>query len=498
MNEQIISTLLAKVYEVAIETPLDKAHKLSNKYNANIYLKREDLQPVHSFKIRGAYNKIANLTDKEVNRGVITASAGNHAQGVALSARKMGVQATIVMPVTTPSIKVEAVKMYGAKVILNGNSYSDAYQHSLHLARSLGATYIHPFDDPLVITGQGTIGREIIEQLPDTNMIFVPIGGGGLIAGIAQFVKAIKPSIKIVGVEPDDSNAMTQSLIANKRVTLNHVGIFADGVAVKQVGKHTFSIIKNLVDEIITVNNDEICSAIKAIFEETRAIVEPAGALSLAGLTKYTQIKPVTDQNIVTICSGANMTFERLQFVAERTLIGSGKEALLAIELQEQPGALLSLCQDVIHGYNVTEFSYRRSNSNKANILVGIGLDDNHNLSTLKESLQRHDYSFHDLSADDTAKEHIRHMVGGSNTSGLQEYIFEVNFPEKPGALISFLKKIGKSFNISLFHYRGQGADIGRVLIGFETKNLKLLTNRLNKTDYDWNNVDSKAVELYL
>jgi threonine dehydratase len=498
MNEQIISTLLAKVYEVAIETPLDTANKLSNRYNANIYLKREDLQPVHSFKIRGAYNKIAHLKDKQLKKGVITASAGNHAQGVALSAQKMGIHATIVMPVTTPPIKVDAVKMYGAKVILNGNSYSDAYQHSLHLARSLGATYIHPFDDPLVIAGQGTIGREIIEQLPDTTMIFVPVGGGGLIAGIAQFVKAIKPSIKIIGVEPDDSNAMTQSLAANKRVTLNHVGIFADGVAVKQVGKHTFSIIKNSVDEIITVNNDEICSAIKAIFEETRAIVEPAGALSLAGLNKYAQNNTIIDQNIVTICSGANMTFERLQFVAERTLIGSGKEALLAIELPEQPGALLTLCQDVIHGYNVTEFSYRRNNSTKATILVGIGLDDHHNLSTLKESLQRNDYSFYDLSADDTAKEHVRHMVGGSNALGLQEYIFEVNFPEKPGALISFLKTIGNSFNISLFHYRGQGADIGRVLIGFETENFTLLTSCLNKTDYDWNTVDSEAVNLYL
>ena len=498
MNDVVKQTLLARVYDVAVETPLEKADLLSRQIGCSIYIKREDLQPIHSFKIRGAYNKIVQLHDAEKERGIIAASAGNHAQGVAYSAQKLRLSAEIVMPKTTPSIKVDAVKSYGAKVILYGDSYSDAYEHSLDRAKKTGATFIHPFDDELVIAGQGTIGREILEQLPDVTHIFICVGGGGLIAGIAQYVKNLRPDITIVGVEPEDSNAMGLSLQSNERIILDHVGIFADGVAVKQVGKRTFEIAKHYVDEVITVTNDQICAAIKSIFEENRSIVEPAGALGVAGAIKYTQEHTVSKANIVALCSGANMTFERLQYIAERTLIGSGKEALFAVTLPEHPGALYSFCHRIVADLSISEFNYRRNDDQKATIMVGLLLRDTSDKQALIDRLKSHSYTYEDLSNDDVAKQHIRHMVGGKYRSTKQEYIYEINFPERPGALQNFLETILDQWNISLFHYRGQGADTGNVLIGFEADNKEKLENMLAKTTYDFAQSSSEALPLFL
>src|SRR5664279_3966539 len=376
MNDAVRDMLLARVYDVAIETPLERADKLSTQCGFEIYLKREDLQPVHSFKLRGAYNKIAQLTKTEKAKGVIAASAGNHAQGVALSAQKLGISALIVMPRTTPSIKIDAVKSYGAKVELFGDSYSDAAEHCKQRQQETGRTFVHPFDDPLVIAGQGTIGREILEQLPTATHIFVPVGGGGLIAGIAQYVKALRPDIKIVSVEPEDSNVLQASMAAGKRVVLPHVGIFADGVAVKQLGEITYALCQKYVDDAITVSSDELCAAIKHIFESTRGIVEPAGALGMAGITKYAATHDMKDATAVAICSGANIAFERLQFVAERTLLGSGKEALFAVTMPEKPGALQHFCSQVVNGHNITQFGYRLNKRGEAHISVDVSMRD--------------------------------------------------------------------------------------------------------------------------
>ena len=498
MNDAVRETLLARVYDVATESPLTKAKKLSSTLGSQVYLKREDLQPVHSFKLRGAYNKMVQLSLKDKAKGVIAASAGNHAQGVALSAQKLNLSALIVMPQTTPAIKVEAVKSYGADVILFGDNYTEAYEHCLTLVEKTGRTFVHPFDDLQVIAGQGTIGREILEQLATTSDIFVPVGGGGLIAGVAQYVKALRSDIKIIGVEPKDSNAMQAALTANKRVSLEHVGIFADGVAVKQVGSHTFALAKKYVDEIITVDNDQICAAIKSIFEETRSIVEPAGALGVAGIVAYAQNNDLQTSHCVTICSGANMTFERLQFIAERTLIGSGKEALFAVDLAEQPGALQTFCQKVVNGNSISEFSYRLANRKKAIVFVGITFHDAADKSRFSEALATHKFNASDLSLDETAKEHVRHMVGGSSKAAENERIYEVYFPERPGALGDFLAHLGKTWNISLFHYRGQGGDTGKVLVGFEAENKQALEAKLRLAGYDFIAVKSKAVTLFL
>ncbi len=498
MNNTITQTLLARVYDVSIESPLQLAPGLSSRLKNRIYLKREDLQPIHSFKLRGAYNKMAHLTTKERKKGVIAASAGNHAQGVALAAKKLGILALIIMPKTTPLIKIEAVRSYGAKIVLHGDSYSDAYEHCLKLTEQTGRVLIHPFDDPLVIAGQGTIGREILEQLPDVTHIFVPVGGGGLLAGIAQYVKQLKPKVKVIGVEPQDSNVMQASLKANKRIVLPHVGIFADGVAVKQVGELTFRLARRYVDEVITVNNDQICAAIKSVFEETRYILEPAGALSVAGAEQYALNQSLEQKHLVTICSGANITFERLQFIAERTLLGSDKEILFAVTLTERPGALHHFCDNVVKGYSITEFNYRLHKRSKAHILVGINVTDNRDKQVFIQRMKEYDYKFIDLSEDDFAKEHIRHMIGGPSPEATQEYLYEINFPERPGALASFLKTIGDKWNISLFHYRGQGADIGRVLIGFEAQSKNLLEKALTATSYEFNIVTSKASDIFL
>jgi len=494
--EGIRGILLARVYDVAVETPLTRAPKLSAATGTDFYLKREDLQPVHSFKLRGAYNRMSHMTAEERKNGVIAASAGNHAQGVALSAARLGMKATIVMPRTTPIIKVEAVRGHGAEVILIGDSFNDAYIHARKLTVETGATFIHPFDDPLVIAGQGTIGREILEQLPDATHIFVPVGGGGLLAGIAMYVKQLRPDIEIIGVEPADSNVMEVSLKAGKRVILDHVGIFADGVAVKQVGEHTFAVARAYVDRIITVTTDEMCSAIKAVFEDTRSIVEPAGALATAG-AMYTTLP--AGSRVVAICSGANMTFERLQQVAERTLFGSGREVLVAISMPEQPGALRTFCTKVVGGHAITEFDYRLNSRAGAQVLVGISVATPEERTAFIQRMDEHGYGHTDLSDDDIAKEHVRHMIGGPAQNVGQEFFYQVDFPERPGALGDFLTSLGTRWNISAFHYRNQASDTGNVLIGFEATNRTTLEARLDEVGYAWTPIDdSPSMKLFI
>lgn len=473
MIEEIKRILLARVYEVAIESPLTRAPGLSTRAGVHVYLKREDMQPVHSFKLRGAYNRLSALSDEERARGVIAASAGNHAQGVALSARKLGVHATIVMPRTTPAIKVDAVHGHGADVVLVGDSFNDAYLHARTLERKSGAIFIHPFDDPLVIAGQGTIGREILEQLPDVTHIFVPVGGGGLLAGVALYVKQLRPDVAVIGVEPADSNVMQTSLVAGKRVTLDHVGIFADGVAVKQAGEHTFAIAKRYVDRVVTVTTDEICAAIKAVFEDTRSIVEPA------------------DAHAVAICTGANMTFERLQQVAERTLIGSGHEVLVAVAMPEKAGALFTFCRDVVGEHAITEFNYRLTDRQKAHVLLGISVASPEDRAAFTGKMDRLGYDHTDLSDDDIAKEHVRHMIGGPSSGAVDEHLYQINFPERPNALGDFLATLGTRWNISAFHYRNQASDTGNVLIGFEANQRRDLESRLDETGYEWTAIDT-------
>jgi threonine dehydratase len=492
MDQLVAEVLLAPIYDVAVRSPLEQAQKMSTQAGVAVWLKREDLQPVHSFKIRGAYNKMSRLSKEELSRGVIAASAGNHAQGVALSAQRLGVSALIIMPKTTPSIKVEAVKSFGADVELYGDSYSDAAEYCKEVTDKTGRTFLHPFDDPLVIAGQGTVGREIIEQHSATTHIFVPVGGGGLLAGIAQYVKSIRPDVRIIGVEPEDSNAMQQSLKANKRLVLDSVGIFADGVAVKQVGEHTFRIAQEHVDEVVTVTNDQICAGIKATFEDTRTVVEPAGALSAAAIMHY-DFSATPQAQAVAISSGANMSFERLQYIAERTLIGSNQEALYSVQMPERPGALQHFTSEVVNGYNISQFGYRLRQRKGARILVGIGVGSAEAKKDFESRMRRSEYAFHDLSGEDIAKEHVRHMIGGPAPQARHEHIYRILFPERPGALDEFLKAVSGKWNISLFHYRGQGGDVGSVLIGFEAENRAALESALSVSGYDWFNVSREA-----
>lgn len=486
----------SSVYDIAVKTPLQAAPILSRSLKCSVLLKREDLQPVHSFKIRGAYNKIAHLNESERNKGVIAASAGNHAQGVALSAQRLGIKALVIMPRTTPDIKVAAVKGYGAEVELVGDNYSEAYEHCLKRVKETGMTFIHPFDDPEVIAGQGTIATELLEQNPDITHIFVPIGGGGLAAGIAEAVKSTNPDIQVIGVEPEDSSAMRDSIAAGMIIELPHVGIFADGVAVKKVGEQTFTRVQKYVDVCITVTTDQICAAIKSIFEDTRSIVEPAGALAVAGMS--VSILP-PNAVVVAICSGANMTFERLQFIAERTLLGSGKEALFAVTLKEEPNSLKEFCLKVVRDHNITEFNYRLHTRSEAHIFVGIGINGTEDKDTFIATMRHHSYEFTDLSGDTTAKEHIRHMVGGASEQVLDEQLFTVGFPERPGALRDFLQIVSTSdINISLFHYRGQGGDVGRVLIGLETDNADECVRNLKHSSYDIEPAVSSSIDIFL
>lgn len=458
----------ASVYDVASETPLELASNLSARLGNRIFMKREDLQPVFSFKIRGAYNKIAKLSQDALDAGVICSSAGNHAQGVALAAQRKNVRAVIVMPVTTPTIKINAVRSLGGEVILHGDTYDDAYARARELEQEQGLTFIHPFDDPAVIAGQGTIGRELVDQLEeDVQAVFVPIGGGGLIAGIAAYLKGKKPDIRIIGVEPEDSAAMQKSLAAGELITLDHVGIFADGVAVRRVGDETFRICQQLVDEIVTVDTDQICAAIRDIFEDTRSIVEPAGALAVAGAKKYIAANRIENQAFVVINGGANVNFDRLRHIAERAAIGEQREMLLGVEIPEKPGSFRTFCE-ALGRRGITEFNYRYSDSRKAHIFVGVELRrgaEEH--AELIENLTRLGFPLVDLSDNEMAKLHVRHMVGG--TARIEnERLFRFEFPERPGALLDFLKAIGTDWNISLFHYRNHGSDYGRILAGIQ------------------------------
>lgn len=464
------NVLTSRVYEVARETPLERAPRLSRRLGVEILLKREDLQPVHSFKLRGAYNKIANLTADERARGVITASAGNHAQGVAFSALRMKIPATIVMPETTPLIKIDAVRALEAHVVLVGDSYSDAQAHCEKLVDQTGMTFIHPFDDPMVIAGQGTIGAEILRSCQNRlDAVFVPVGGGGLIAGIAGYLKALRPDVQIIGVEPLDSDALYQSLAAGERVRLGHVGLFSDGVAVQQVGQHAFAIARHTVSEVVRVSNDEICAAIKDVFDDTRSIMEPAGALSVAGMKAWVDREHPRDKSLVAVLSGANMNFDRLRFVAERAEIGEAREALLAVTIPERPGAFREFCA-VLGRRIVTEFNYRLSSRDCAHIFVGVATTSREDGGSVVERLNAAGYPTVDLTDNEMAKLHVRHMVGGRTLTVRDERLCRFEFPERPGALTQFLDQLGGRWNISLFHYRNHGADSGRVLAGFEVR----------------------------
>ncbi len=468
MNELLREILTSRVYEVARETPLDPAPRLSARLDNMVLLKREDLQPTFSFKIRGAYNRIVRLSEAERAKGVIAASAGNHAQGVALSAKRLGLRAVIVMPRTTPEIKVEAVASLGADVVLVGDHYAEAQRHAEQLSADRGLVFIHPFDDPLVIAGQGTVAVEMLRQCAhDLSAVFVPVGGGGLIAGMAAYIAAVKPETRVIGVEPVDSDAMTQSIASGHRIRLPHVGIFADGVAVQQVGEHTFPIVQAAVGEIVRVTNDEICAAIKDIFDDTRTIMEPAGALALAGLKSYVESRDLHGERVAAVSSGANMNFDRLRFVAERAELGEGREALLAVTIPERAGAFGEFCR-ALGNCVITEFNYRLSGRDVAQIFVGLSIRTRADADNLVARLRQLGYETADLSGNEMAKLHVRHMVGGRTPHVAAERVCRFEFPERPGALMQFLDALGGRWNISLFHYRNHGADFGRVLAAFE------------------------------
>ena len=460
--------LTAKVYDVAIESSLDLAPTLSRRIGNRVLLKREDQQPVFSFKLRGAYNKMAQLSAAERARGVITASAGNHAQGVALAAQRLSCKATIVMPITTPSIKIQAVEARGAKVVLYGDTFSDAYAHALKLRKSQRATFVHPYDDPDVIAGQGTIAVEILRQWQaPIDAIFVAIGGGGLISGIASYVKRVRPEIKVIGVQPTDSDAMARSIAAGRRIKLAHVGLFADGVAVREVGRETFRICRELVDDIVLVDTDAICAALKDVFEDTRSILEPAGALSVAGLKLWCERHRFRDRTLVAIACGANMNFDRLRFVAEQAELGEEREAILAVTIPERPGSFRQFCA-LLGKRNVTEFNYRYADSKIAHLFVGIEVSDRHETAELLRAMHKRRIEAYDLSNNEMAKVHIRHLVGGHAPAAENEILYRFEFPERPGALMQFLNSMSRGWNISLFHYRNHGADYGRVLVGMQ------------------------------
>ena len=501
MNGYLKRILNARVYDVAVETPLEAAPNLSTRTGNTVLLKREDMQRVFSFKLRGAYNKMAQLTKEELRRGVIAASAGNHAQGVALSAQKLGCKAVIVMPATTPQIKIDAVKRRGGKVVLHGDSYSDAYQHALELEKQSQMTFVHPYDDPDVIAGQGTIGMEILRQHTDAiHAIFVPIGGGGLISGVAAYVKQVRPEIKIIGVQPVDSDAMYRSLQAKKRIILPHVGLFADGVAVKQVGMETFRLCSKLVDEIILVDTDAACAALKDVFEDTRSILEPAGALAIAGAKLYAAREKLKGETLVAIASGANMNFDRLRFVAERAEIGEQREAILAVTIPETPGSFRKFCA-LLGKRNITEFNYRYADAKVAHVFVGVQVRDQEETDELVKKLQKNKLATLDLSINEMAKLHLRHLVGGHAPEARDEIMFRFEFPERPGALMLFLNSMSHNWNISLFHYRNHGADYGRVLVGMQVPHhdKKALKIFLDKLGYRyWDESDNPAYCLFL
>lgn len=491
----------ASIYDVAQVTPLTLQNNLSKRINNSVLLKREDLQSVFSFKLRGAYNKMANLSLETLAKGVIAASAGNHAQGVALSAQKLNCRAVIVMPTTTPMIKVNAVKARGAEVVLHGDSYTDAYEHALSLEQSEGLTFVHPYDDPDVIAGQGTIAKEILESYPGhIDAIFCCVGGGGLIAGVAGYIKSIRPEIKVIGVEAVDADAMSRSLESGERVMLDQVGLFADGAAVKQVGQHTLALCREYVDEMITVDNDAICAAIKDVFEDTRNILEPAGALSVAGIKQYVETNNLTGKTFVGIASGANMNFDRLRFIAERAELGEHREALLAVTIPERPGAFKQFCA-LLGTRNITEFNYRYADAASAHIYVGIATQSSQEVDNLIIDLAKQGLDAVDLSDNEVAKLHVRHLVGGHAPNADHELLYRFEFPEKPGALLNFLNSMGHNWNISLFHYRNHGADFGRVLVGIQVpdNDHASFDDFLSQLGYRyWNESNNIAYQLFL
>jgi threonine dehydratase len=471
-QEYLRRILTARVYDVAIESPLEDAPKLSDRLGNRVLLKREDLQPVKSFKLRGAYNKMARLDRAQLKRGVIAASAGNHAQGVALAAQKLGCRAVIVMPVTTPQVKVEAVRARGADVVLFGDSYSDAYAHALEVQAKKNLTFVHPFDDPDVIAGQGTIAMEILRQHHPVehgpiHAVFVAIGGGGLAAGVGAYIKALAPEIRVIGVQTIDSDAMARSLAAGRRVKLHDVGLFSDGTAVRQVGEESFRLCRKYVDEIVLVDTDAICAAIKDVFADTRSILEPAGALAIAGMKSYAARERLKGRTLVAIAGGANMNFDRLRFVAERTEVGEAREALFAVTIPEERGSFKRFCE-LVGSRSVTEFNYRISDAAAAHVFVGISTVNAGDNEKLARGFRQHGYATVDLTHDELAAEHVRYMVGGRSILAAGELIYRFEFPERPGALMKFLTSMAPGWNISMFHYRNQGADYSRVLVGLQ------------------------------
>jgi threonine dehydratase len=493
--------LTARVYDVAVETPLELAPTLSQRIGNRVYFKREDMQSVFSFKLRGAYNKMAHLPPAQMKRGVICASAGNHAQGVALSATRLGCHAVIVMPTTTPQVKIDAVKARGGEVVLFGESFTDAYAHAIKLEKQLKLTFVHPFDDPDVIAGQGTIGMEILRQHSGPiHAIFVAIGGGGLIAGIAAYVKAVRPDIKIIGVQTTDSDAMARSIAAGKRVTLPDVGLFSDGTAVKLVGAETFRITQLLVDEIILVDTDAVCAAIKDVFQDTRSILEPAGALAVAGAKAYVERslktkKPIKNETLITIACGANMNFDRLRFVAERADVGESREAVFAVTIPEERGSFRRFCE-LVGPRNVTEFNYRISDAAQAHVFVGIQIANRDESAKIATQFDKHGFKTLDLSQDELAKSHIRHLVGGKSALAHDELLYRFEFPERPGALMRFLDSMAPNWNISLFHYRNQGGDLGRILVGLQVpkKEMKAFRDFLATLGYGFHDETANPV----
>lgn len=492
--------LTSNVYDVAIESPLDFAPNLSLRCKNTVLLKREDLQPVFSFKLRGAYNKMSRLTQEQLDRGVIAASAGNHAQGVALSAQKLGCDATIVMPVTTPNIKINAVTRRGGKVVLHGDSFSDASLHAQELVKKTGATFIHPFDDPDVIAGQGTIGMEILRQHPKPiHAVFVAIGGGGLAAGVAAYIKRLKPEIRVIGVQTYDSDAMKKSIAAGERVELKDVGLFADGIAVKLVGSETFRLCNELLDEIILVDTDATCAAIKDVFEDTRSILEPAGAVALAGLKAYVEREEIANQTLVAVACGANMNFDRLRHVSERSELGERREAILAVTIPEKPGSFKQFCS-MVGNRSITEFNYRYGDKGVAQVFVGIQIENRRDIETILNELKASGIHALDLTDNEMAKLHLRHMVGGHAPSQ-NERVLSFEFPERPGALMRFLSAMRTDWNISLFHYRNHGADYGRVLVGIQVPDAEHadFQNFLDEVGYSYvEETDNPAYQLFL